>query len=489
MQSSVTNKPEAMNGTTEEFNPSQTGGSDNDDATQLHVIHDREWMMPTMFEDKLGENFRILRKMYAIGAFALYMGMYVVYADNIGAWLPITHKTAQSFIVRTIGISNASSGIGQAFSYFSQLIIRYCAMRPAVTPPLSVNFSSRRMEAFVDDQGDLRFVPCRPLLVDKDAYKGPREDVVNGLCYNPVLHDYIPTMFKFKGSGEVLGYISSLFTYSTDLVGLCWFVGNAILDPVDRPRMLMLSGPGGSGKSKVIEMVVNSLHGCCSHVPDDFLTSSKQRVEDEYVRILSSSRVVQNAEVDLETSKLNAHLVKVLTGGDTMSVDGINTKVVSSLIIGTNGVPSYDEPIYSSDAVLRRMVVMPMTVNALDLEPTQTPHGALAWTEFLCTCIYTRLKMSSFPMSGRTLVATLSMNKFSQLEPKLRFVDTYERVNMLDAIAAVGVIAGVLQITPDELIRRARLVSKNTVHTVDSCDVIAGVVISDQGIHGAPSQP
>src|SRR5699024_9760130 len=79
-----------------------------------------------------------------------------------------------------------------------------------------------------------------------------------------------------------------------------------------------------------------------------------------------SSRMVICYDVDLERRNMNIGVFKHNSGGDYVHVGMINAKSACSLALATNGLPNIaDEPLYTSDAVVRRLVIVPMIVDVL----------------------------------------------------------------------------------------------------------------------------
>ncbi|KAI0467901.1 hypothetical protein F4859DRAFT_517439 [Xylaria cf. heliscus] len=82
-----------------------------------------------------------------------------------------------------------------------------------------------------------------------------------------------------------------------------------------------------------------------------------------------------------------------------------------------------EDPVFVSDAVMRRMLAIHMAVNAMELPPANIPTDPVSVVDFLCAYIYTRLKAPHPILSGRSMVVTLTMNRFAEIEPMLEFTE------------------------------------------------------------------
>ena len=72
----------------------------------------------------------------------------------------------------------------------------------------------------------------------------------------PLKSTVIPTQWSLHGVYE---FIKSLFISDVELLALMWCMENAITDPIDTSKFVILYGGSGNGKSTVIKCVESAL--------------------------------------------------------------------------------------------------------------------------------------------------------------------------------------------------------------------------------------
>ena len=147
-----------------------------------------------------------------------------------------------------------------------------------------------------------------------------------GLCISPIR---ISTMsLKVSSFKPSRGELSLANVMSPqDLRLIKWVIGNALLDPVDRPRALYLYGAGGEGKSATINTLLAHLPGAVHPLSKDYVRSNHSMSTDDLTAAMSS-RFISYGDVVLTKSKINTSFWKTITGGDTIKVVGGQGRVV-----------------------------------------------------------------------------------------------------------------------------------------------------------------
>jgi len=84
-------------------------------------------------------------------------------------------------------------------------------------------------------------------------------DDVAGLCLMPLKSTVIPTQWSLQAVHGVYEFIKPLFISDVELLALMWCMGNAITDPIDTSKFVILYGGSGNGKSTVIKCVESAL--------------------------------------------------------------------------------------------------------------------------------------------------------------------------------------------------------------------------------------
>ena len=84
-------------------------------------------------------------------------------------------------------------------------------------------------------------------------------DDIAGLCLMPLKSTVIPTQWSLQAVHGVYEFIKPLFTSDMELLALMWCMGNAITDPIDTSKFVILHSGGGNEKSTVIKCVESAL--------------------------------------------------------------------------------------------------------------------------------------------------------------------------------------------------------------------------------------
>ncbi|GKT67463.1 hypothetical protein ColTof3_14802 [Colletotrichum tofieldiae] len=250
-----------------------------------------------------------------------------------------------------MGIENATVKYDKSFAPYAKCIGKYCSVRVAKYPPLSVCIGTVRLTVHFDYQsGRINFGLCEPLLPQSASELDP---AILSLPHQPIATDMLPQVYTYPGS--------------------------SLLDPFTRLRAVMLAGPGGSVKSTVLKMVQRAMEGCCSMIPDGSLTSKRDGMSETVASAVVSSRMVVCYDVDLENHHMNLGTFKNISGGDYVQIGRMYTKSCCSLALATNGLPDTEEvPLCSSDAVVRRLLIVPMEVDVFgDDEMSRSADAAL----------------------------------------------------------------------------------------------------------------
>ncbi|CAI7815181.1 unnamed protein product [Closterium sp. NIES-54] len=101
-----------------------------------------------------------------------------------------------------------------------------------------------------------------------------------------------------------------------------WTVGNGLLDPIARPRILYLYGPkGGEGKSTALQVLASQLPGCYRPLSRNYPGTASNLPEDEKAGLMDY-RFTSHGDVVLKDGRVNATFWKEVCGGDLVSVSG-----------------------------------------------------------------------------------------------------------------------------------------------------------------------
>ncbi|PLW41625.1 hypothetical protein PCASD_05422 [Puccinia coronata f. sp. avenae] len=226
-----------------------------------------------------------------------------------------------------------------------------------------------------------------------------------------------------------------------------WIVGTCLLDPVRRNTFAILYGPGGNGKSTVIRTLANTLRGASAPIPEQHITSKSSGLHSEIVEPLVSKRLLYCADVDLKNHSLNLGFVRSSTGQDKISTPMGEASVSCSVIIGSNSLPSYKEQDdWLTEAIMRRVIVLPMLVDALSIRGPELPDSEDAYITFALRCVHTRMNYEQPPLSSLAIMMTLLGSEW-QHHMHLFCLDSCPRggdteVSMIEAMVILETLLG-----------------------------------------------
>lgn len=407
-------------------------------------------------------------------------GTKLVYIVPLNCWDNLASSVAQVNITHVADITNATVQYDKSFEPYRVFVSKYCNSVNAILPPPSVNIGTRRLEVSLDGSGNvLTLINCRRL-VELPVERTKELDIVSSICYQPLAYTSYPEKYIASTPGGMTSHIAPLFHDLRDLISVMWLVGNSLVDPVARARTVLLAGEGATGKSRVLLCIQECCEGSTSTVRVGGMTSTRKDVTAEIMSMAASSRFMFAYDVNLETGKLDLDIVKNVTGGDMINVGGNTARSQCSVFMGTNGVPNAsDEEIYRSDAIMRRMVMIPMMTDAFAIGLEHAPVDEGSKLDFVCSCIHTRLTYSEVPISPRALVLTITMDMYPYVRDELWFYE--DDVPHVDATeveyrTVSSILAGALDKSESSVIYTCGLISRLGLFTYNGETYIRGVL-------------
>lgn len=401
-------------------------------------------------------------------------GQYI-FIDTVNSWCNLSSHDAMARITSMAGMDNVSVSQDKAMRPFNDYIIKRCDSRVCGSLPLSVCIGTHRLEIDIETEpGTMKFHHCRPLL---EGIPSSVSSAVKGVCIMPVSTDIYPSTYVFPGKGVVLQYLMNLFDDLRDAVTFFWHVGNCLIDPVSMPKSVILTGPGGTGKSTILMQLMSCLGTCVSVIPDGSLTGIAKSMPAGVAEAVVGSRMIVCFDVDLEKNKLNMNTFKNISGSDYLYVGYTRCKSNCSLTLATNGIINIDdEPEYHSDAIMRRVVAIRMSVDALSIPATILSEETDIRLDFVCACLHFRLKYDSMPVSPMTILTTLCASK---MDTVLEYVcETFDGINEHDGSGVLSVISSALGLTTKQVVQKVKLISPNALTIVNEHEYIKGLKLS-----------
>lgn len=431
----------------------QTEMALNEDGSgYLECEFDDQW---DNIDDSAGFYVTLRSEFVLPGYLAIHDGNKYVFVTHERKWCLITSNTGVKHICLVLGIRNATTNFVAAASPFIPWLSKHAFSTAARMPPLSVCVGTRRREIYLT--GDtMSFIDSRPLL-DLPRTSDPRAAFCS---VNPVSFTQLPLSWKYPGAMSVESYLYPLFRRDSDMDTVKWVIGNCLLEPTSTPRAMIVFGPGGTGKSTLLNVITEMLEGACGTVPDGTYTNSSKSLSDKVVAQLIGNRMVVCGDADGMES-LNTHALKTSVGHDFIDYAGYKTKVICSLTIATNGLP---DPIkdreYTSDPVMRRTLCVFMNTAASLLPQLRRHQDQKVLVDFMCSCLYVRMQHEHVPISSSNVLLTLCGARWVALS---REVEECDDPSLDDMIEVLCLIHAYTLIPLDNIAHKASLISRNSV--------------------------
>lgn len=402
----------------------------------------------------------------------IYGGEYM-FVDTSNYWCNLASIEAMGRINVLVGILNATVNIDKSVRQFHKYIVKRCNVNVGKQIPTSVCIGTERLEIEVDETADtIKFDDCRPLLtVERSA-----DPAVSTVCIMPIDTDVIPKLYEFPGKGEILTGIMKLFPDLRSLVTILWHIGNCLVDPVSRPKCLMVCGPGGSGKSTLLQQMFACLTGCCGVLPDGSLVGKSRSMPNEIAEVIASCRMALCYDVDLEKDPLNMSIFKNISGSDYIRVGFNSVKTNCSLTLATNGVVDIDkQPEYLDDAIMRRTASVLMNVNALSIPTSIIPEDSTSRMDFSCAAIYIRMTYEHMPISPHDLLLSMCQSK---IDDAVQYItETSSEINVFDGIEVINILAQILKISAKSVVFKATLITPLAVMRFKHYTILRGLTV------------
>lgn len=218
---------------------------------------------------------------------------------------------------------------------------------------------------------------------------------VSSFCVCPVESTSIPRCTQVERGLSAGELILSNVLSKEDLQLLMWVIGNGLVDPPNRPRSVLLYGPGGDGKTTTIRTISECLRGTVHMLSQDYSSGSKPVSTDDIVGCMTS-RFVCYGDMELKSDSINASFWKMITGGDAVTAQGMTSTVSCTGIFGSNYL-WYPNAQTRKPWFMRRMIAIVMTPLPKGCARPQSEFSDDEVTDFVCSAVATRLRFGTDP--------------------------------------------------------------------------------------------
>lgn len=407
------------------------------------------------------------------GLVATIEGQEIVYLDTGNHWVSLVSSSAALRVAQMVGDDKVSVNYAVSFDPYYPSLSKHANFNSCVVVPRSICVGTKRLTVeLVGEHKVLRMRECEPILSNRVRSVPP---YVYSACYLPANHVEIPHTYVFPGRVTVIDFLRPLFPDIRTMLTYMWIIGNCIVEPIARPRCLMLCGTGGTGKSTSLRMANAALSGACGLLPDNVLTSNLKTDAEKVATTVVKSRLATCYELDLVNKRVNMSILKSITGSDFVRVYEYQARAICSLMIATNGIPNMTlDPEFAEDALSRRVVCIYMDVDTSMAPPDPDPAAAEDKSDFLCACVHTRLRFKDLPISPLNFLLTITGSAYHTAIELIGEVDDSE-VSDLGGREVLATISGLLCSTIEKTEARCRLVSMSAVRKTTFGYVIRGL--------------
>ncbi|KAI9335362.1 hypothetical protein DFJ73DRAFT_32055 [Zopfochytrium polystomum] len=301
-----------------------------------------------------------------------------------------------------MGVDNVPVSYDAAMAPYLPLIQTKSVRADSI--PTSVCISTCRLTVTPTSPDTLTFAPALDLIPISDM-DGVGGVIVSTLCICPLHIPLIPRVMRtdLKSAAEH-DLLRTIPEHDLDLV--MWVIGNALVDPVSRPRLLFLYGSGGQGKSRAIRTIISNLPGVAYAMSHNYLGDLKRAFSDDDKLNVALHRIVTYGDVEFTDGHVNQEAIKLLGGEDLSSTKYGAIEVSATGIFGSNTLwwPRKDT---LQRWFARRMLAIELTVDALQLPPSSNSFSAHNQLLFASRCISLRVRLKHPPVTTRNVLLTI----------------------------------------------------------------------------------
>lgn len=368
------------------------------------------------------------------GLVQYYKSNTYVYLSSMNKWSVLISADTQRQLCDITGGENASvSYLAASLPYIGYM--EKHAKRAGFVPA-SICIGTRRLRISITD-GEMQLAESGNVVSVNENI----DERVSSFCFMPCSFNKIPRSWSPGGAEKILKYIRVLFTDQIELKTVQWIIGVIAVDPSSVNKFLLLYGPGGTGKSTLIGMLEDIFNGCCGTISSNVLTSKNSTITLDTARTIASNRLVTAGDIDLESNQLNLHVVKEITGHDSVSVPPVKVRTRCTLVAASNDLPHPNkQKAWCSAATSRRVILVPMSVKTSLIPNVERPDSDDDSIDFLLSSVNLYLDhINSPPMSIRSMMFGLLGAGYFDIQEKIIFDDDATMQDIFDANTAIDI--------------------------------------------------
>jgi hypothetical protein len=369
-------------------------------------------------------------------------------------------------------MENATVQYDKAFRPFVAYVERNASDNIAKSIPTSICIGTTRIRINKNGNG-LRLSKSEPVLIENPSYGKHTE--IPAFCYMPLSIKYWPERWERTNNFPMYQFISPLFPYEQELLTIEWILGNALVDPNATSKAAILYGPGGTGKSTLLALIKIAFMGCCGSIPDKSLIGLAKGMSNDVASVVVANRIVTAGDVGGIDDSTNLSVIKSLTGHDYISIPPLSARSSCSLFYATNRL---DDPRknteWLSTQIMRRVVVIPMTTDALGFTENTIPQDHNSRLDFALRCVHTFLGHPYMPISPMSVILTLLGSASNEIL-HLITEDDDEDISDDEYFSVLGILSSAVSIDLASIGELVRKISPSAVKVIRTTYCIVGL--------------
>ena len=328
-----------------------------------------------------------------------YRSCTYVFIPMYCSWMPVRTIASYKLICEILTLNSVAVNFHIACGMYADFLER-CSPRCREVPT-SVCINTWRFLVSKMEDGVI-YKPVYNVVMVPNRRKYPAR--TGSFAYKPVFLRVVPDGFLRDDKG----YVESMFLNVMDpktMEVLKWVIGNALIDPVEGSKVVLLYGTGGNGKSMTINVLMEVLKGVMEPLSIDYASGSK-RVEESDLFTIVSNRIVCFGDVRFGGRPVNESYWKLVTGGDSIRVGSNVSKLEATCIMGSNDLffptSTMLEPWFS-----RRTIVLDLHKPTKSEYVPKQDYDEVDRITFVNSCIYTRLNISRVPLTPQIALRSI----------------------------------------------------------------------------------
>lgn len=438
------------------------------------LVSDNGWNRPYIDDESL-----IPKRYNTLRTHIIEKNLVCASNGNVYIYLPVQNKwsilcsdEATIFLNAVMEMENATVQYDKAFRPYVSYLERNASENLATKIPTSICIGTTRTRINRNGNG-LTLSVCEPVLIHNPSYGKHHE--VSALCYMPLSIKQWPKRWERTNNFPMYQFISPLFPDGRELLTIEWVLGNALVDPNSFSKAVILYGQGGTGKSTLLALIKIAFMGCCGSIPDKSLIGLAKGMSTDVASIVVSNRIVTAGDVGGIEDSTNLSVIKSLTGHDYISIPPLSARSSCSLFYATNRL---DDPRKNTEwltaQIMRRVVVVPMTTDALGFTENTIPQDQNSRLDFALRCVHTFLSHPHMPVSSMSIVLTLLGSASNDI---MQYIteDDDEEILEEEYFSVLGILASAASIEASSIGDLVRKMSPSAVKTIRTTYCIVGL--------------